>query len=394
MNRLITTALALALGSVAAGAQSLEDLKIQIHGYATQAMVSTTNNNWNTMDTTSTSAAWSEAVVNITSQPTPKLRVGAQGRYFLLGQYGNAVSLDWASGDYKVNEKFGVRVGKVKTPMGLLNESQDIDPAFLWSLLPQSIYPIASRNAILAHYGAVGYGTLRLGGQGGKLEYRLWGGERVVAGNDGYFQQFVDQGITLPNGMSGQNYGATLRWNAPLRGLMLGASESHTELSGAVQAPLPFGPGGSYVPVTGSFTVPGFFMPYFFGRYEHDKLMLAAEFNRLPVNASLEFPVIGAAQKIENIHSFYGMASYKATGKLTAGGYFSYGNDYQGKHPDTWKFQRDWAIAGRYDFNQFLYAKAEEHLISGTLFGYSSGDNPNGLQPDTKMTIVKVGVSF
>jgi hypothetical protein len=386
----------LALLSAAMGlfAQSLEDLKIQIHGYATQGMVYTTNNNWNTMDTSDVSAAWSEAVLNITSQPQAKLRVGAQGRYFLLGKYGNALSLDWASGDYKVNEKFGIRAGKVKTPMGLQNESQDIDPAFLWSLLPQSVYPIASRNSTLAHYGAVGYGTIRLGSRGGKLDYRVWGGERVLAGNDGYFQGFIDQGMSLPNGMSGQTYGGTLRWNLPLPGLTVGASESRTELGGDVQAPLPLGPGGSYVPVTGHFAAPWFYVPYFFGRYEHNKVMLAAEFNRIPVNGTLTFPYVGTMPEREDIHSYYGMGSYKLTDKLTAGAYYSHAQDHRIPQPEPHRYQRDWTIAARYDFSPFLYAKFEQHFIGGTLIGYSALDNPNGLATDTAMTIVKLGVNF
>ena len=62
----------------------------------------------------------------------PKLRVGVQARYFLLGDFGNTVSLDWANADYKVNEKLGVRFGKVKTPEGMFNMTQDIDPSMLW----------------------------------------------------------------------------------------------------------------------------------------------------------------------------------------------------------------------------------------------------------------------
>ena len=78
----------------------------------------------------------------------PKLRVGVQARYFLLGNFGNAITLDWANADYKVNEKFGVRFGKVKIPSGLFNEIQDIDPSYMWALLPQSVYTLPDRNSI------------------------------------------------------------------------------------------------------------------------------------------------------------------------------------------------------------------------------------------------------
>jgi hypothetical protein len=45
MKRLLVGAMALALGAIPATAQSLEDLNIQIHGYATQGFLYTTNNN-------------------------------------------------------------------------------------------------------------------------------------------------------------------------------------------------------------------------------------------------------------------------------------------------------------------------------------------------------------
>jgi hypothetical protein len=179
----------LALIALPASAQSLEDLNIQLHGYATQGFMYSTQNNFFTTNSSSGSPAWDEAVVNITSQPSPKLRIGAQGRYELLGNIGgNNITLDWASVDYKFSEKLGVRVGKVKTPDALFNEVQDIDPAYIWSLLPQSIYPLTSRNSFLSHYGGVVYGRLKpsakLGAKLGNVDYRVFGGEGVDVAND------------------------------------------------------------------------------------------------------------------------------------------------------------------------------------------------------------------
>jgi hypothetical protein len=122
MKRSMVCILAFALGAAAAAAQSLDDLNIQIHGYATQGFLYTTQNNIFTTSSSNGSPAWTEAVLNVTAQPIPKLRIGVQARYFLLGNFGNAITLDWAAADYKANDKFGVRFGKVKTPSGLYNE--------------------------------------------------------------------------------------------------------------------------------------------------------------------------------------------------------------------------------------------------------------------------------
>ena len=222
MNRLLVGALALALGAVSASAQSLDDLNIQIHGYATQGFLYSTNNNILTTDSTDGSPAWTEAVINITSVPTPKLRIGVQGRYFLLGNFGNAITLDWAQADYKVNDKIGVRFGKVKVPSGLFNEVQDIDPSYLFALLPQAGYPIGTRNSALSIYGGLAYGTVN-GQQLGKFDYKFYGGERNIAGNDGYFVNLVEAGYTMPNGISNENIGGSFHWRTPVSGLMFGA---------------------------------------------------------------------------------------------------------------------------------------------------------------------------
>jgi hypothetical protein len=58
------------------------------------------------------------------------------------------------------------------------------------------------------------------------------------------------------------------------------------------------------------------------------------------------------------------------------------------------RYQKDWALSARYDFNPFFYAKAEEHIMDGTLLGYSVSNNTGGLLPNDRMTLLKLGVSF
>src|ERR1700684_2379316 len=115
MNRyLLAAALVPALCAASATAQSLDDLNIQIHGYATQGFLYTTHNNIFFANSTDGSPAYTEAVVNLSAVPMPKLRVAVQARYFLLGTTGNTIILDWAAADYKFNDRFGLRFGKVK----------------------------------------------------------------------------------------------------------------------------------------------------------------------------------------------------------------------------------------------------------------------------------------
>jgi len=372
----------LIFGAASASAQNMDDMNIQFHGYVTQGFIYSNQNSWNTTDSEDSSASWSDVVVNLSAQPESKLRIGVQARYFLLGDYGNAITLDWAQADYKVNEHLGFRVGKVKSPTGLLNETQDIDPAYLWILLPQSIYPLASRNAILSHYGGVVYGTASLGESLGKIQYRAFGGDRILASDDGYLQSFRDAGMTLPNGLKSSAVGGTLHWETPLRGLMAGATETYQNASGEISAG----------PMQGTMAAPRFCLPYFFGKYEHNKLMVAGEYSRLAVTSILQFTGAPPIYSGTDQRTFYAMTSYKLTEKFSSGIYYSYSLDHKAAFTSA-RYQKDWAISARYDFNPFLYAKLEQHFIDGTEIGFSAGDNPS-LQPTTRMTLLKFGVSF
>jgi hypothetical protein len=368
-----------------ARAQSLDDLNIQFHGYATQAYLKTSQNNILTTNSSDGSAAWTEAVVNLTSTPTSQLRFAIQGRYSLIGTVGNAITLDYALADYKVNERAGVRFGKVKVPNALFNETQDIDPSYMWSLLPQSVYPILSRNSSLSLFGGVGYGSVNLPDKLGRLDYRVFGGITQLASDDGYFIPFQPSGITVPNGFSVTNFGGALRWRTPVKGLLVGASDKRQ--SAASNAVLL----GGVLP--GSDIEKPFNWPDFFAQYEHGKFMFAGEYAKLDPPVIVSF-VHGPTFPIPvDTRGWYGMATYKVTDKLSAGLYDSQFFN-RGTPLGSARFSKDWALSARYDFGPYLYAKAEQHFIDGTAVGYSSANNTNGFKPDTRLSLLKLGVSF
>ena len=360
-------------------------LNLQIHGYAAQSALYTTHNNWNLTGSNDGSGNLSDAVVNLTAQPYSRLRIGAQGRYFRLGEIQHKVSLDWAQADFKLNEHLGFRGGKVKSPIGLLNESQDIDPAHLWVLLPQSVYPISSRNSLLAHNGGVIYGAVKLGESFGRLEYRAFGGQRALSGDDGYLQSSRDQGFRIPNGVSGHASGATVHWNAPwsrlTRGLMFGA----TEASGSLRGDIVYGP------APGSLELPLYRQVYYFSRLERGRFMFAGEYNRDNASAIVTVAGYPSVYHVDS-RAFYAMASYKPARRLTTGLYYS--NFINRQAPlNSFRYQKDWALAARYDFNPYIYAKLEQHFIDGNAIGISTTDNPNP-QPDNRMSLLRLGVSF
>ncbi len=359
------------------GAQDLESL--QIHGFATQGFLFSSNNNYLTMKSSEASLQWTEGAVSLNDAVTDKLRVGVQIHMYQMGQIGGPnLMLDWASGDYKLNDNFGIRAGKIKLPLGLFNDSQDVDALFLWVLLPQPNYPDDNRDFDLAVLGGEIYGHVGLG-SGGKLSYRGYGGESRLDANGGYMRQLTQFGFTFPNPPSGKAFGGDMRWGTPWQGLVLGTSVERQGLDG-------IGPEGT-VRVAPSF------LTAYYAEWRKGRLHIAGEYWRLPLNIVLQAGPMLAGQRIDQ-RSWYPMVCYELTKKLQLGAYYSH---YINKSADTSlpeNYSKDMVVSGRYNFNANFYAKLEGHFLRGTGIGYDASTNPNGLETDTNMLAARIGFSF
>jgi hypothetical protein len=141
----------------------LEGRDVQVHSFAQQGFAYSNQNNFLTMDTSSGTFAMTDGGVNVSTSITDHFRVGAQVYVRNLGQLGDYhVQLDWAYGDYKFKDWFGIRAGKVKTALGLLNDVQDMEFLQTWAILPQSVYPLDLSSNTIAHTGVDVYGTIGL----------------------------------------------------------------------------------------------------------------------------------------------------------------------------------------------------------------------------------------
>ncbi|MGA3091113.1 MAG: hypothetical protein ABSD75_21095 [Terriglobales bacterium] len=60
------------------------------------------------MQSSTGSLQWTDGAVSLTDSLTDKLRVGIQLHMYQLGQLGGPnIHVDWASGDYRVNDHLG-----------------------------------------------------------------------------------------------------------------------------------------------------------------------------------------------------------------------------------------------------------------------------------------------
>ena len=353
---------------------------IEIHGFVTQGFLFSSNNNYLTMKSSDGSVQWTDGAVSVSDSLTDKLRVGIQLHMYQLGDLGGSnVQVDWASGDYRANDYFGFRAGKVKTPIGLFNDSQDVDAIFLWTLLPQCVYRIDNKSFFLSHVGGEVYGGLPLGGRGGKLLYRGYAGYNSLDLTGGYIKEIADAGLVFTSAPGGKVYGGDVRWEAPLRGLTFGSSA----LVGAVDGTAAAGSVHLSPNVTSAE----------YAQFRKGKFYFAGEYWRVPIDATL---TIGPAviPIPEDLRSWYVMGSYRFWKKFQAGSYYSHLVNKTGDTARPTNYSKDWVVSGRYDFNAYFYGKIEGHFLHGDAIGYYESTNPNGLKPNSDMLAAKIGFSF
>ena len=381
MNRFVGT-LALTLGVLQAGAQSLDHTDLQLHGFAVQSVMRSGSNNYLGLNSSAGSTQWPAAAVNVNDQVSDKLRVGVQFHLTRLGAFGgDGVTVDWALGDYSMTQWLGVRAGKVKIKWGLFNDTQDADPGYLWSLLPESVYGIDQRATNLAQYGAELYGRVPLGSKFGSLDYSAYYGDYFYASNDGTAASFVQQGLGFVTPPGGKTPGFDLRWTTPVRGLTLGGSLMIYDATGRL--------------ANGTYVQPLAFWPTYYAQYNRKRLFAAAQYVRLVQYQRVAWSGMAPATTAVDSRAWFAMAGYHLTNKLQLGTYYTqYVIANSSDTSDPVNYFHDAVVSGRYDVDPHFYLKAEGHFIRGNALGFYSLQNPSGLQPNTSVVVAKAGFTF
>ncbi|MFO7559153.1 MAG: hypothetical protein R6X10_10020 [Desulfobacterales bacterium] len=134
---------------------------VEIHGFVAQGYLQSDKYDYLDVKTDKGSFEYSEMGINFSVTPVSGLRIGAQFFARDLGDLGNdEIELDWAYGDYRVNNYLGVRGGKMKVAMGLYNEVRDVDAVRTFIMMPNSIYLEQNRDTYAGIKGVGLYGEL------------------------------------------------------------------------------------------------------------------------------------------------------------------------------------------------------------------------------------------
>ncbi len=382
----------------------LFDRSVQVHGFASQGFVYTNTNNWLTMNTSQGSGAFTDFGLNASIAVNDKLRIGAQFYDRNLGQLGRYdPSLDWAVVDYRFSSWFGVRVGKVKTTLGLYTDTQDLDFLHTFALLPQSVYPTDLRDATIAHFGGDVYGNLPLKHGLGDLSYTAYAGHRSDSHHSGYPYLLSQYGIQFKT-YGGLQYGGDFRWNTPVKGLLIGVSRMNQDITGKGSAINLLNPVAGFAPYFESSRSD--WTNQFYGQYTVGKLRIDSEYRRY-----LRDQIIfnGTTDVVTDVRGWYVAGAYRFMPWLELGSYYSRYTISSNFLPATAPDQTDTSlpanhiydrvITARIDLTRFWQVKVEGHFMNGYANstypdGFYPQVNSQGFNPNTNALVVKTGFNF
>jgi hypothetical protein len=360
--------------------------KLQINGFVSQGYLDSSDNNF--LDPKSKDGTFriSEVGLTFNAPLTEKLHIGTQALYRILGE-DEDFGIDWAYGDYRFTDWFGMRAGKIKLPIGLYNETRDSDFLRPMVFLPQSVYDEMQRSFLVAGLGASIYGNIPTKSIG-DFDYQLFYGQIDVDEDI----TLVDQGLNIEGmdsivkgysgGMAGVDdfdyepdytFAASLVYNTALDGLRLGGTyfKSKGKFNTSINDPL-----GIF---EGEYGVTNFDID---ANYDH-MYVLSAEYVLPLVTFSAEYMQrdndvkatgIAALPGIGNRYNFvtttsegwYVMATVQVPpvpGLSVTALYDEFYLDKNDKNDGN--FRKDFGIGTRYDINKNWLVKAEWHSIDG-----------------------------
>ena len=141
---------------------------LQLHGFATQGVVSTNRNEFFGPSSETPSFQFTEIGVNASLRPRPSTLIAAQLISRRAGGERRDAQprIDYALLDQQMQAglhgRWGVRVGRAKNPFGLYNETRDVAFTRPGILLPQSIYFDRTRSLALSSDGVATYADWNL----------------------------------------------------------------------------------------------------------------------------------------------------------------------------------------------------------------------------------------
>ncbi len=373
---------------------------LNINGFISQGYLHTNHNDY-LADTKGGTFDFNELGLNFGYQASDSIRLGAQILSRNLGVDGNnKLTFGYAYGDYNLNRYLGVRLGKVRIPMGLYNHTRDVDMLRTGVFLPNAVYYSEFYTFFSAFYGVGIYGELPLAALG-TFEYELFAG-KMDEDDDSFLMK--NNAISFSSGpgdfTADDAYGGALRWNTPLEGLRL--SYSHLYVSCKIS----FDDSASYQTVDLDLAEVDP-VQVLSVEYTWEDFVFASEFSRFRQVTNIDFGVLSAPfVDIYTREGWYVSGAYRFNQQfefLVAYSEFYHDkDDREGETfaPNNFKgWRKDLTLSTRFDITDNWLVKAEYHIVDGAAWLpesglYSDANSPDNIKQKWNMIALKTTFSF
>jgi Gram-negative porin len=365
--------------------------EVQVHGFIQQGFVASSGNNFLTLQSGDGSGAMTDGGVNVSSKLHKKVRVGMQLYARNVGQFGNGhPEVDWAFVDYSAKPWLGIRAGKVKTTLGLINDTQDMEFLHTWALLPQAVYPLDLRSVSIAHTGLDVYGRVNMK-KAGSLAYTAYGGRLPDDLRGGYRYGIEDTGLTIGGDIDRAGGGYDLRWTLPIEGAQFGFSQFMVDGELNLisrQAPVPL-----------HVDIPSWDTHAVYGDYQKDNWHFSGEWRRQYVKLHIT-PSLGPPAAPIDSRAWFLSAAYRVAKPVEVGAYYqkSIAHAERDASLDNNHVSGP-VLTARFDPVRYVSVKVEGHFIDGygdltNPHGFYLRNNTSGFKSDTHMLVVRTAFSF
>jgi hypothetical protein len=383
-------------------ANALTYEKIHIHGFVSQGYMVSDHNNY-LADTSSGTLEFNDAAINISRQFYPNFHIGCQLYTRDIGNVGNhKVEIDWAFADYRMTDLIGFRLGKIKIPHGLYNETRDIDMLRTFIFLPPVYYDI-SRSTINAMNGIDIYGNYQFETLG-NLEYQILNGVKRIEADSGWSRYMERRGMDITSFDSDYVQCGKLTWYPNIEGLRLGVSGILFDMNADAEIDmLPLPPQYRISGPDLEYRLRNFIVSVNYIEYTLREIIFAAEYMTFRGDLAIKTLAPGLKQIVSEIpiktDSFYLSMTYRLTDYLEMGGYYAVfwpdASDTNGKTllPNYLGWHKEAALCFRFDITNYLTLKGETHLMDGGALMMPQ-DNPEGVEQRTALFLLKLAFSF
>ncbi len=393
--RVLTCSLTIGV-CVALPARAIDANSIQVHGFASQAYTLTNKNNFFGESTGNGSFETTELGVNASWRMFPELQLAGQLLWRKAGNIDDdKIQLDYGLIDYRFfsNEQHhhGVRLGRIKNPLGLYNDTRDVAFTRPGVILPQSIYFDRTRDLALSSDGGELYGELRFAANtlswelvvaqprtsDVDTEIALLGADRV--GN-------LEGDTSLIGRLIYDHYGGRLRF----------------AISSA-QLNLEYQPGSGDPGGAGTIR---FTPTVLSGQFNSEDWSITAEYARRNFHFGDDIVYVPAMLKKITGESYYLQSEYRLAEKWEL--MTRYDVTYQnvddrtgqkletltaGAIPGYSQFAKDWTVGVRWDPTPVWMVRAEQHWVNGTAW-LPFQDNPDRTKTYQRWHLFTVLVSY